>query len=224
MARRYLDGRERLFAAQGDASSADQARRLLRIAHDHLALGRVSLTLVGGLPGTGKSTLAGGLADRLGWTVLRSDEIRKDLAGTGHATRLPVEYGEGLYDERATAATYRALLDRARFLLELGESVILDASWSESHWRNDAVTLARETTSDLVEVRCEAPIEVTRQRIAARARSGRDASDATVEIAARMAATVDPWPTAETIDTSSLPAVAVDACIAVLQSTNDLSA
>ena len=44
------------------------------------------LTLVGGDPGAGKSTLAAGIADRTGWTVLRSDEVRKDLAGVGHTT------------------------------------------------------------------------------------------------------------------------------------------
>ncbi len=100
------------------------------MAHDHLARGRVVLALVGGLPGTGKSTLAEGLAAQLGWSVLRSDELRKDLAGIGHTTRTAAGYGEGLYDESTTAETYRVLLDRARSLLELGEPVILDASWS----------------------------------------------------------------------------------------------
>ena len=104
----------------------------------HLSHGRVMLALVGGLPGTGKSTLAEGLADQLGWTVLRSDEVRKDIAGIGHTTRMAADYGEGLYDERATAQTYRALLDRARSLLGLGEPVILDASWSSNRWRDDA--------------------------------------------------------------------------------------
>ena len=47
----------------------------------HLRAGAVTLVLVGGLPGTGKTTLAGALADRLGFTVLSSDRIRKELAG-----------------------------------------------------------------------------------------------------------------------------------------------
>ena len=108
-----------LRVAQGDATAADDARLLLQLTSEHLLRGRVGLTLVGGLPGTGKSTLAAGLGDRLGWVVLRSDELRKDLAGVGHTTHGHDGYGEGLYDERATAATYRSLLERARALLEL---------------------------------------------------------------------------------------------------------
>ena len=207
-----------LRASQGDAAASDQAAQLLQMTHDHLKRGRVVLALVGGLPGTGKSTLAGGLSDRLGWTVLRSDEVRKDLAGLGHATRAPENYGEGLYDERATAMTYDALLARARALLALGEPVILDASWSTGRWREKARAVARETSSDLVELRCDAPVEVARERLAARARAGIDASDATSRIAARMATMADTWPTATTIDTSSGREEAVIASVTAMNS------
>jgi aminoglycoside phosphotransferase family enzyme/predicted kinase len=192
-----------LRAAQGDVTAADSARRLLQIAHDHLVRGRVVLTLVGGLPGTGKSTLAVDLADHLGCTVLRSDEVRKDLAGLGHGQRTRAGYGEGLYDESSTAATYQELIDRAGALLELGEPVILDASWSADRWRESARALARATCSDLVELRCDAPGDLVRERLAGRARAGTDASDATSEVAERMATIADPWPTATVIDTSS---------------------
>ena len=43
--------------------------------------GHRPLVLVGGPPGTGKSALAGAVADRLGFAVLSSDRIRKELAG-----------------------------------------------------------------------------------------------------------------------------------------------
>ncbi len=123
-------------AGQGDAAAAGDARRLLEICDRHLAAGRVRLALVGGLPGTGKSTLAAALSDRMGWTVVRSDEVRKDLAGLQHSVHRVDDYGEGLYDERSTDATYSAMLERARSLLEHGEPVILDASWSASRWRD----------------------------------------------------------------------------------------
>ena len=51
---------------------------------------RVQLVVVGGLPGTGKTTLAAAVGDELGWPVLRSDEIRKALAGLGPLEHAPV--------------------------------------------------------------------------------------------------------------------------------------
>ncbi len=52
--------------AQGDESAAAEAVQHTDIALQHLRAGDVRLVLVGGLPGTGKTTLAGGLADRFG--------------------------------------------------------------------------------------------------------------------------------------------------------------
>ncbi len=191
-----------LRSAQGDVSAGAEAAQLLELAHDHLRLGRVVLALVGGLPGTGKSTLAVDLADRLGWSVLRSDEIRKDLKGIGHTIRRDDAFGAGLYDARSTAATYEALLGRARTMLQLGEPVILDASWNSDEWREAARAIAADTAADLVELRCDAPTDTTRQRLVVRAASDADASDATAAIAARMAEAADDWPTAVMIDTS----------------------
>ena len=160
------------------------------------------LVLVGGLPGTGKSTLAAGLADARGWSVLRSDELRKDIAGVGHTTRVPAGPGEGLYRPELTDATYRALLERARTALGLGVSVILDASWSDRRHRDAAADLARGCTGDLVALHCVAPPEVAAARIRARLARGDDASDATPGVLAAMAARFDPWPGAAAIDTS----------------------
>jgi uncharacterized protein len=191
-----------LRVGQGDATAADDARQLLQITSEHLLCGRVGLTLVGGLPGTGKSTLAAGLSDRLGWVMLRSDEVRKDLASLGHTAHGTDGYRDGLYNDRATAATYRVLLERARRLLEVGEAVILDASWTDARWREEARAMANDTFSDLRELRCVAPIDVVRERLASRASAGTDPSDATSDIAARMTADASPWPTATVIDTS----------------------
>jgi AAA domain len=55
----------------------------------HLERGRVRLALVGGLPGTGKTTLAGALADATGWSLLCSDEVRRDLGRNAS----PAAYG-----------------------------------------------------------------------------------------------------------------------------------
>ncbi|MFD0487451.1 AAA family ATPase [Saccharopolyspora spinosporotrichia] len=120
-----------LRAAQGAAEAADAAQQLSGIAVRHLRAGQVRLLLVGGLPGTGKTTLAGGLADQLGAVLLRTDVIRKEMPGADDlATH--AGYGQGLYNGSQVHGTYEAMLTRCRALLERGETVVLDASWSSA--------------------------------------------------------------------------------------------
>lgn len=188
--------------AQGDREALAEATGLLEIAHRHLVAGRVTLVLVGGLPGTGKSTVARSVGEERGWVVLRSDEVRKQLAGVEASTHEPAGFKEGLYREDVTEATYSALLGQARTHLELGCPVVLDASWSSSTRRDAAAVLAEQCSAELIQLRCEAPDTLAGQRIAARSRRGDDPSDATAEVARAMAAEFDPWPEAETLDTS----------------------
>lgn len=170
-----------------------EARTLLALAGEHTDRASVRLVLVGGLPGTGKSTLAAGLSDRTGWTVLRSDEVRKELAGMGHGKRTHEHFGEGIYSEEMTQATYDELLTRARRLLELGESVIADASWLRARHRDAAAAVARETASELVQLRCDVASDIAVERMRRRLAEGGDASDADALIAATMAASMDEW-------------------------------
>jgi predicted kinase len=193
--------RAKVACLRGDPAATEEAGALVEIALRHLRRARVMLTLVGGDPGTGKSTLAAGLADHTSWTVLRSDEVRKDLAGVGHTTGMASPAGEGIYDERAIAETYAELVARARLLLEWGESVLLDATWHDARQREAAGAIASSTSSELVELRCDAPLTVREARVGRRARLGSDASDATVKIARELAGRADPWPTAIVIDT-----------------------
>lgn len=202
--------RAKVACLRGDPQSANEARALLDIALTHLRRARVVLTLVGGDPGAGKSTLAAGIADHTGWAVLRSDEVRKDLAGIAHTDRVASNVGEGIYNEGATAETYAELLGRAQLLLERGQPLVLDATWGDARRRADAAALATATSSELVEIRCDAPAAVRERRVGLRARRGIDASDATIEVARELGARADPWPTATTVDTSN----GIDAALA----------
>ncbi len=202
-----------LRAAQGDPDAAAQAAHLLDLADSHLARGRVRLVLVGGAPGTGKSTLAAGLADRGELALLRSDEVRKDLDGSGHTERRDDAFGAGRYTPARTDATYAALLERARTLLSLGESVVLDASWTDARHRSLARDLAGTTHSDLTELRCTVAPTIAAARIAGRAAAGTDPSDATPAIASRLAAAAAPWPEAVEIATDDEPAAVTAAAL-----------
>ncbi|HEY6748038.1 MAG TPA: AAA family ATPase [Mycobacteriales bacterium] len=197
-----------LRAAQGDPAARLDARAYVGIALRHLQAGRVRLVLIGGLPGTGKSTLAGALADRMGAALFRSDRIRKEFAFLRPDKPAGAPYRTELYDPEVTEATYRALLDDARATLERGGSVVLDASWSDAHQRDLAIELAGAVDADLTQLQCAAPPEVAVQRLEARAGTG-DPSDADPGIAAAMAADFAPWPSATVLDTTA----PVDACV-----------
>jgi hypothetical protein len=184
---------------QGDASAADDARRHLTLARERLERGRVALVLVGGLPGTGKSTLAEGIGNTLGWTVLRSDVVRKELAGLPTEADAAAGFREGIYELGHTHEMYAELVRRARVALELGESVVLDASWTSAAQRAAAALVAAETSSELIELRCTAPEDVTTYRLQTRA--NRIGSDATPAIAHAMAASAEAWPAARGLDT-----------------------
>jgi hypothetical protein len=95
---------------QGDLDAGERAATLLRLCHRHLRLATVRMVLVGGLPGTGKTTTATALADRLGWALLSSDELRHQI---GSPQPGPSGYIQGLYRPEVTSAVYRCLLDQA---------------------------------------------------------------------------------------------------------------
>ncbi len=201
---------------QGDDRSLEQARLLLAMAHDHLDRGRVRLVLVGGLPGTGKSTLAATIGDRLGATVLRSDEVRKEIVGLSTGQPAPAAFEEGIYRPETTLATYRTLLDRASTAVELGETVVLDASWQADEWRVMARRVAQQTETELVEIRCVCPRALATTRLEDRGARGDDPSDATPAIADAMRPRTDPWPSARVIETEGSVSETVDRALDAL--------
>ncbi|HXW33566.1 MAG TPA: AAA family ATPase [Acidimicrobiales bacterium] len=190
---------------QGDAAAATAASSLLHLSHDHLERGRVRMVLIGGLPGSGKSTLSSSVAKSLGWTIIRSDSLRREKTQevrAGHPG--PNEFQRGQYSPEITSALYNDMNERAARLLGFGQSVIVDASWTSESNREGARNVARENFADLVELECVAPDTVAEDRLARRLRVGEDPSEATLEIRRAMAARQSEWPDAVKIDTSGV--------------------
>ena len=194
----------------GEHEHAEQARRLLRICHRHLRLATVRLVLVGGAPGTGKSTIARMLGHRHGWTVLRSDTIRRQLFEHTSQPVDEVPYEEGIYTAAHTIATYEHLFRQAEQQLGRGHTVVLDASFATAAMRQQARELAVDAGAELLELRADLdPVEAARRVRLRRARQ-HDDSEASAMIATRMAAEAEPWPEAVTLSTAgSQDAVAV---------------
>ena len=183
--------------AQGDPDAAARARALHALCLERLRRGRVRLVLVGGTPGTGKSTVAAAVGRANGWMVLRTDVLRRDVVGPPGAHGDP--YGHGRYTAAARDRVYTRLLEAAAHELGMGGSVVLDASWSGGSHRRLARELAADLRADAVELCCLAPQELARRRIAARQPG--DPSDADAAIAERMRADFDRWDGAVEVST-----------------------
>ena len=113
-------------------------------------------------------------------------------------TPQPASFGGGIYTEESTEQTHRELMGRAASLLSMGESVIVDATWSDAGHRRAARALADESASQVVELRCEAPDGLADARVVGR---GAGVSDADREIAREVRARFDPWPEAKRVRT-----------------------
>jgi hypothetical protein len=194
---------------QGDPSAAQEAATLLTLAQTHLERARVRLVLVGGLPGSGKSTLAAGLGAVLGATLLRTDEIRQHLAQSDLNDPASETYRSKRYSRGTTQSVYGAMIDAARVELGLGRTAILDASWIDSSYRDEARRLADECGADLIELHCTAPSMVREQRITTRLQEGSDPSEATAAVGRAMAQSEAPWISATIVDTTRDPALVV---------------
>jgi aminoglycoside phosphotransferase family enzyme/predicted kinase len=187
--------------AQGDEDAGREAPRFLDQVARHLRAGRIRLVLVGGAVGTGKSSLCDGLAEAGDWVVLRSDEVRKELAGMSYEADAAAAPDEALYTPAERAGTYRELLARARLLLDRGERVILDATWADPGERAAAEAVAAEAVADVVALRCTAPLDLTLERLRRRRPEDARGSDATPGVAITVSDRFAPWPGAVEVPT-----------------------
>jgi aminoglycoside phosphotransferase family enzyme/predicted kinase len=198
--------------AQGHRDAAADASRHLAIALEHLRACSVRLAVVGGGPGTGKTTLAHGLAQRVGAEVVSTDEVRRALQDAGAVGGVAGVLNAGLYSDKNVAAVYDEVIRRARDHLVNGRSVILDGTWRDSHRRDQVRQLAVQTHSAEIDLRCETSVKSAAHRVATR--SAGNMSDATPAIACALADDTQEWQKwfgAHPIDTSRPPSESVRA-------------
>ncbi|MDH3735059.1 MAG: AAA family ATPase, partial [Gemmatimonadota bacterium] len=168
-------------ASRAEATAEAEAHWLLALELLEPPGRRPCLVLVGGLPGTGKSTLSNALAETGEFRVVASDRIRKSLAGLDAQTSAAAAYGEGLYTPEWNERTYAALLQQAEDGLLRGERLIVDASFREENRRVELLSIARRLRVPAVFLLLEAPEARIRDRLDTRPRGPSDADQLTYE-------------------------------------------
>lgn len=164
--------RAKIAAAQ---SETQKAQEYFFFVERFLKPGAPTLIAIGGLSGTGKSTLGKALAHRIGAVPgavhLRSDIIRKSLLNVSETTHL----GNDAYTPQLGDQVYKLLQEKAQAALAAGQSVITDAVYAAESERHGIAAVAKKSSVPFIGLWLEAPVPVLLDRV--RARHG-DASDA----------------------------------------------
>ncbi len=169
--------------ANGDAANLrDLALAYAQFAKDVLMPTQSRLCAIGGLSGTGKTTIARRLAPYLGGGAgavhLRTDIIRKRLAGVADADRLPSE----AYTQTASDRVYEEMGRLAGIALDAGQMVICDAVFAKPAEREAIERVAASRSTPFAGIWLEAPENVLESRVRQRSEMGTDASDADVDV------------------------------------------
>lgn len=159
-----------------------------RYAEPHL---QPIVLAVGGLSGTGKSTLARELAKALGAELLSSDIVRRELFD-GQAR--PAGVDQGVYRPESRRQVYQELFRRAGALHREKVHVVLDATFSQADDVQAASAVATDPRALLLAIECHCAPQVARERIAARQRADSDASQATLDVFEQQRAAWQTWP------------------------------
>lgn len=162
-----------------DAEEIARAASYARAANAYLAPPPPVLIAIGGLSGTGKSTLAARLSPLVGPApgalVLRTDVERKRLFEVRETDRLPA----GRYSERFSDDVYAILYEKTERALAAGHAVIFDGVSAKQTERDAIARIAHNLGLAFKGLWLEAPLGVQIARVEQRAG---DASDSTADV------------------------------------------
>ncbi len=161
-----------------------KGRRMRELAYRHFQLAveyakRFSpprLIVVGGLIGTGKSTLAKQLSADLAAIGLRTDEIR--LREFAKERRADQGFADGLYAPHVSELVYHRLIQRAEAWVRKGHSVVCDGTFSKASAREVLRQIAQRYGASFHFFECVVPRALAIHRVARRYAQKADLSEA----------------------------------------------
>ncbi|RWG84893.1 MAG: aminoglycoside phosphotransferase [Mesorhizobium sp.] len=170
---------------EGSSNAAElivEARSYFELARALLAETPPRLIAIGGLSGSGKTTVAEALAPRIGAApgarIVESDRIRKAMHGVPAETKLP----DKAYRPGVSERVYRQMAWRAELILAEGGSVVADAVFDKPDDRDRIERVASDRAIPFAGFWLSADPSVLWRRVGER-KGG--PSDATVDILSR---------------------------------------
>ena len=167
---------------EGSGRLAKEAKAYFELASKLLAEYPAGLVAIGGLSGSGKTTIAEALAAHVGAPpgarIVETDRIRKAMHGVAAETRLPEE----AYRSEVSERVYGEMARRAEFILSSSGSVVADAVFDREGDRARMEQAAKDRALPFLGIWLDVAPDLLRQRIGER-KGG--PSDATVDILSR---------------------------------------
>lgn len=162
------------------------AKNYYQLAWQYTQPTQGKIILMSGLSGSGKSTVARYLAPQINAIYLRSDAVRKHLAG------IPLDQAgdDRLYSSTMSEQTYQRLLELGLLLAKQGFAVILDAKYDRIQWRSPIIEATQQANIPLQIIDCQASLETLQTRL--QKRTG-DISDAKPELLASQQSNTEPF-------------------------------
>ncbi|MEQ8224599.1 MAG: AAA family ATPase, partial [Candidatus Eremiobacterota bacterium] len=121
------------------------------------------ITVLFGLPGTGKTTVREELRKYLDFYYFSTDELRRDVLTSSSENFSYEDTAPLTWDEILMA--YRIVCYAAKPLLDLKKNVLFDASFSSRVMRQYVIDLAKKTESDIYFLEIVCPEDIVRERI-----------------------------------------------------------
>ena len=162
------------------AALSETAKTYFQLAVEQLSPPPPTLIAIGGLSGTGKSSLARELAPHVapapGALLVRSDVERKRFFRVAETEHLP----SGTYSAKASAKVYGIVADKAARVIAAGHSAIVDAVFAKQEERTEVEAIAASADAAFRGLFLVADLQTRLNRVGTR---GLDASDANATVA-----------------------------------------
>ena len=160
-------------------AAANEGARYFNLASEYITGRTGGLLITCGPSASGKTTIARQTAEAVGGITVRSDAVRKHLAGIQLNQHQAASYARGIYSTEITERTYKTLLQHAREIVSSGRWAILDATFLRRAHRLQAAALARSLGTAFGIICCSTPLSELERRLDLRSRTQQDISDAT---------------------------------------------